>query len=99
MAKLFSTSHEESAERVSSLRSLTGAKFRHSLLRASCLILPSIIVLFGSQAVAQQQRQEAQVEEIVVTATRVAEALSRVPISISALSQDQLAQQRIKGIG
>ena len=98
MAKLFSTSHEESAERVSSLRSLTGAKFRHSLLRASCLILPSIIVLFGSQAVAQQQRQEAQVEEIVVTATRVAEALSRVPISISALSQDQLAQQRIKGI-
>jgi iron complex outermembrane recepter protein len=55
------------------------------------------LLLSTTAAVAQQQQQSGGVlEEIVVTATRHEESLSKVPISVTALSQETLDLKGIK---
>ncbi|QKR98414.1 TonB-dependent receptor [Sphingomonas sp. CL5.1] len=74
----------------------------HSALRAtaSALALVSAVPAFAQSGNdAQPQGASAQnggIPDIIVTATKQAEALSKVPISISALSQEQLDQQSVR---
>ena len=49
-------------------------------------------VLIGGPASAQQSEQTRGLEEITVTATRVEESLQDVPIAVSALSGDDIAE-------
>lgn len=75
------------------------------LLASACLLAPAAILAPG-QAWAQDQssaasqveerdRQTAQVEDVIVTATRRAERLQDVPVSITSLSQEELTQRGI----
>ncbi|MDX2221794.1 MAG: TonB-dependent receptor [Rhodospirillaceae bacterium] len=61
---------------------------RRALLLASSVLLPIAAV----PASAQQSAQGSLVEEIIVTAQKRAESIQEVPISIVALSGDQLAR-------
>lgn len=75
------------------------------LLASACLLAPAAVLAPG-QAWAQDQtsaasqgedrdRQAAQVEDVIVTATRRAERLQDVPVSITSLSQEELTQRGI----
>ena len=74
----------------------------HSTLRAtaSAIALVSAVPAFAqSDNNTQSQNTSTQnsgIPDIIVTATKQAEALSKVPISISALSQEQLDQQSVR---
>jgi outer membrane receptor protein involved in Fe transport len=50
----------------------------------------------ASAVFAQAQPPQSQLEEVVVTATRQSETLSRVPISVSVLTQQQMEAQGVK---
>lgn len=75
------------------------------LLASACLLAPAAILAPGqgwaqdqSSAASQAEernRQTAQVEDVIVTATRRAERLQDVPVSISSLSQEELTQRGI----
>jgi outer membrane receptor protein involved in Fe transport len=71
---------------------------RHSLL-ASGLPLVAAIIACLNTAQAQEATSAGGLEEIVVTATRREENISRVPISITAFSQDMVDQKDIKDFG
>ena len=74
---------------------------------AQLLLLRTLIVTAGACAAALADANEAttepaaagSLEEIVVTATRREENISRVPISITAFSQDMLNQKGIEDFG
>lgn len=70
--------------------------------RSSCLISATVsALLYSSTALAQTEgalTNEAGVDEIVVTATKRAENLQKVPISISAVTGDQLAKQGVVNV-
>ncbi len=51
----------------------------------------------ADQATAQAEENEG-LEEIIVTATRSAQSIQKVPISIQALTADALAQRQVKGL-
>jgi iron complex outermembrane recepter protein len=53
----------------------------------------------GKDAAASQEEPALQLEEVTVTATRRAESVEKVPISIQALSQSELTAGGIKSIG
>ncbi|WP_292228123.1 TonB-dependent receptor [Brevundimonas sp.] len=70
------------------------------LLASACLLAPAAVLASG-QAWAQDQsstashgeardRQDSHVEDVIVTATRRAERLQDVPVSITSLSQEEL---------
>jgi iron complex outermembrane recepter protein len=65
--------------------------------------LPSATAIIAIACLNMAQAQEATslgtLEEIIVTATRREENISRVPISITAFSQDMLGQKGIKDFG
>lgn len=50
------------------------------------------------QQVAQADAEESKFEEIIVTATRSAVSIQKVPISMQALTADALAQRQVKGL-
>jgi len=60
----------------------------------------SLIALTGSTALAQEtnRQQASDVSEVVVTATRREEALSKVPLSVVALSQERMDRQGIRSV-
>lgn len=61
----------------------------------------AMVLSLGSAALAQpiQDAANGEASEIVVTAQKRSESISRVPISISAQNQEQLDKQGIKSIG
>lgn len=73
------------------------------LLASACLLAPAAVLAPG-QAWAQDQsslqgedreHSTAQVEDVIVTATRRAERLQDVPVSITSLSQEELTERGI----
>jgi iron complex outermembrane recepter protein len=66
------------------------------LLRAGC-VSASALTLFAVPAASVAQSASGQLEEVVVTATRRAEPLQDVPLSISAFSQEDLTTKGIVG--
>lgn len=75
------------------------------LLAASCSI--GVVALSGAAFGAEQERTETlataqqsstAVEDIVVTATRSSQALSRVPVSVAAYSQEKMDQQGVRTV-
>jgi iron complex outermembrane receptor protein len=71
---------------------------RHSS-PARALPLAMAVIACLNMAQAQEATSSGALEEIVVTATRREENISRVPISITAFSQDMLGQKGIKDFG
>jgi iron complex outermembrane recepter protein len=78
-----------------------------ALMGKGILIATILTAIFACAARAQDstspqsnpaQDNGAKIEEIVVTATRRAESVEKVPISVSALSQQDLVQADVKGI-
>ncbi|WP_395670583.1 TonB-dependent receptor [Phenylobacterium sp.] len=72
-------------------------------LKAALLAGSAIAFALGEAAVAQERQaaaanDSAQVQEIVVTATRRAEVLSRVPMSVAAYNQESLDKRGIRQI-
>src|SRR5690606_41077403 len=75
------------------------------LLASACLLAPAAVLAPGqvwaqdqSSAVSQAEGRDqstAQVEDVIVTATRRAERLQDVPVSITSLSQEELTQRGI----
>lgn len=75
------------------------------LLASACLLAPAAVLAPGqvwaqdqSSAVSQGEGRDqstAQVEDVIVTATRRAERLQDVPVSITSLSQEELTQRGI----
>ena len=86
------------------LKSAIRSILRHSRAAAVAVALPAMYAgLFVQNAHAQDadasavtQDERTGLEEITVTATRQAIQISKVPISISAFSQDQMDQQGFK---
>ena len=79
---------------------------RHRLLRLlgvttilSGLGAPALAAAADEQpAAAAAAAEEEGFEEIIVTATRTATSIQKVPISMQALSADTLAQRAVKGL-
>ena len=67
-------------------------------LRTVLATATSVLALSQAATAQQAAGQSGGISEIVVTAEKRAEPLSKVPITITALSQDDLDQQGIKGI-
>src|SRR4051794_37337394 len=65
-------------------------------LLLSVLLLAAVRPAHGQAAASTAAAAPEGLEEIVVTATRRAEVLSRVPISVTALNQDALDARGIK---
>ena len=69
---------------------------------AMAVTTSAIAIATATPAISQQDDQQAQgivgLEEITVTARRVEENLQRVPIAISAFSEEKLVQQDIKDV-
>src|SRR5438477_1532312 len=73
---------------------------RHALLGASYVALALLACVPGASR-AQQQTQGSEasagpLQEVIVTATRRAESLSKVPISVTALTQESLDERGVK---
>ncbi len=64
----------------------------------SCLLLPGVAVAAGDAATPSPGPKKPQLEEIVVTAQKRSEKLSRVPISITALGRAQMDKQGVRSI-
>ena len=64
----------------------TGSFFRKPLATA----VSTAVGLLGSAALVTSMETQAQIEEIVVTATRKSESAQDIPITIQALSEDTL---------
>jgi iron complex outermembrane recepter protein len=67
-------------------------------LFGACLIMPVLAIAQAADTNAQQQASGPQLQEIVVTATRRAEEISKVPLSITAMSQASMDLRGIKDI-
>jgi outer membrane receptor protein involved in Fe transport len=72
-------------------------KIKMRALRSS-LLLAAPACLCATQAVAQSANADEGLAEITVTATRREESLSKVPISVSAFSQEQMDSRGLKQI-
>src|SRR2546429_8177512 len=73
---------------------------RHALLGAPHVALALLACVPGASR-AQQQTQGSEasagpLQEVIVTATRRAESLSKVPISVTALTQESLDERGVK---
>lgn len=86
----------------------TPSKLLNQRVSSHVLLLRTLIVTAGAcaaplaganEATAAEPAAAGALEEIVVTATRREENISRVPISITAFSQDMLDQKGIKDFG
>jgi iron complex outermembrane recepter protein len=86
----------------------TSSKLLNQRVSSHVLLLRTLIVTAGAcaaplaganEAAANEPAAAGALEEIVVTATRREENISRVPISITAFSQDMLDQKGIKDFG
>ena len=78
---------------------MTMRKFVGNSRTMAGVALAALVLGLGQASVARAQTVAAAdtgLEEIVVTATRRSEVLSRVPISVTALSQDSLDERGIK---
>jgi len=79
-----------------------GSTFTHLLLRgiagSGMLLVAGAALGTDANAPASEPTATTGLEEIVVTATRREESISKVPISITALSQDSLDQKGIRDI-
>ena len=69
---------------------MTDCSRRTRLLRTSVAGLPLVLALWAAPAAAQQAGTTTNDETIIVTATRRSEALSDVPIAVSAVTGDTL---------
>ena len=69
---------------------MTDCSRRTRLLRTSAAGLPLVLALWAAPAAAQDAGAEANDETIIVTATRRSEALSDVPIAVSAVTGETL---------
>ena len=81
---------------------MTGNKFRSFLIGMQACLSVGLIVLIVPQAVAQQSGSsgsEFVLEEIVVTARRRAESMQEIPISIVAVTADDIAELGIENMG
>src|SRR3984885_11736612 len=86
----------------------TSSKPLHLLVFGRLLLLRTVIVTAGAGAASAAHANDASaatapasasgLEEIVVTATRREESISKVPISITALSQDALDQRGVRDL-
>lgn len=70
-------------------------RYRSALASTTSALALSLTAIVPS-ALAQQEAQGLQLEEIIVNARRVDENIQRVPIAITAFSPEKLAQQDIK---
>ncbi len=83
-------------------KSSSGRRLRRVIPAAACLLLPAASAL--ADADAPQIAQAApppprgQIEEIVVTAEHRTENIREVPMSITALTGDQMEQQGLKNV-
>ncbi len=73
----------------------TKVTFRHSIRYVMTALLTAATTPYVSASLAAD-KVSGELEEIVVTATRHEESISKVPISITALSQETLDQKGIK---
>ena len=71
-------------------------KLALAALAASLLSSPALAA--DDQAAAAAAEEEKGFEEIIVTATRTATSIQKVPISMQALSADTLQQRSVKGL-
>ena len=74
-----------------------------SLIVMPILLVPGVVLaddsaLAGRTAAVEQAADTNRLEEIIVTATRREESLSRVPVSIAAITQDSITAGAIKSI-
>src|SRR5215475_7080245 len=65
-------------------------------LKACLAAAPCVLGGVTGIAQAQEQEQAGPLQEVVVTATRHEEPLSKVPISVTAMTQDEMDQMGIK---
>jgi len=79
--------------------SRTAALWRHSnLLQAPCFLVAMYCGCFSPSSAHAQERRSGQLEEVVVTAQRREERLMEVPMSITAVSGEQLSDAGIKNV-
>ncbi|MDE2261779.1 MAG: TonB-dependent receptor [Gammaproteobacteria bacterium] len=79
-------------------RALPRRRLIHGAIAAAWMITPVIAAAQSADTSAQQSGTGPQLSEIVVTATRRAEEISKVPLSITALSQASMDMRGIKSI-
>src|ERR1700704_1850975 len=93
-------SHKTALARPSRARARWGKdKYMNNSTRAVALMISMSLCGFGVLGMLPVQAQEQSgggLQEVVVTATRHEEALSRVPISVTALTQDAMEARGIK---
>ena len=71
---------------------------KYSLLASAALLPLGFSTGAAAQSQAPAQDQATQIQEVVVTASRRAEALNKVPISVAAFTKQRLDQQGVRSI-